>query len=533
MTPIRINLRDIGRTVANLLRSKSNSTAEPNEIGDSYADSSTNISPAPPPFTSGAQPANLGDTRRCLGEETNDDIDVNAARLCGEAIRKPQLIGSTVTQEWKDEKNESTDESTQPLINADEEVSRKAPRVETPDETNQLVDPHPSKDGNSVTQLTNPKQAIIVIVNFIPPYDRELAGIIGAPSGAKFRFRYQRLYVEPSQLDLSPLIGTTVLVCMRNRNTGDIIPMRIGSLMSWRWRAGVAVFDVSLTNLAILRKDSNGLRHEHRVKFLQDLETDLRGFDTSGGQDLEKLVFLSGAMSHTINAAENSLEPEDSRWSLLLEEIDSQFPDLDLDFIKIVGLSDNEGRLLEISSPKPNERGFRIEPGRQYSLEVAQRTYTGRKGNSSVASKREIMLHTPTEDLQIPVRSIPIHGKYSDIEFFFAVKKGATPGPRHASVDVIKESDTPSYGCEIPIYIHNDRSTKILQVISPLGIVAGFLFYIFPDFIADLLTVVGAGWSQVPHPSIESLEKIGVVTMMISSLGNPVTRWLNARVNFG
>lgn len=377
------------------------------------------------------------------------------------------------------------------------------------------------------------KDALVVIVNFIPPYNRELIGILAAPEGAAARFRFQRSYVQPPTLDITQVQNMRALICMRNRETGDIIPLRVGTGISGRWRAGVAVFEIHLSSLAIAPEQPNE-RCSWRQAFSAQFNAELAPFDTSGGQDLKKLVFFSsGQAIQTIRAIDLSQQAQDSRWAHLLDEIDDQIPNLDLDFYRVIQITDSRGKVLTPKAHASGRSRFEVEQGAQYAIEVAQRTYTGKKGDSSVAGSRRIALRCSSDDIEMVDNEITIRGKYSDSELYFSVAKDASVGPRHATLDVLRSDGAPSYGCEIPLTVVRSGRSSLMSGLSVSFFILSFLVFLDPGAALRLLESIGASWSPWPPPSKDSLEKASIFGMLIFSTGSQWTRWISDRLKVG
>lgn len=373
---------------------------------------------------------------------------------------------------------------------------------------------------------------LCVIVNFIPPYKYELASILGALAGSKTRFRFQSKYVQPSTLAIDGMAKPKVLICMRNRDTGGIIPVRLGKMQRGRWIAGIAVLDVVLQELATLPtlKDE---RKQHLQRFSSIMDQEMQGFDTSGGQDLTKLVFLSSHFEAFIHEIDSAVDSNDTRWANLLSEIEDQFSDPGVDFVLVSGPTTSRQRPIATTS-EGGERGMALTQGEQYHFEITQRTHTGKKGDSTVNTESAVILSSESPDILIPQPRYPIKGKYSDIEAYFSVSKDARPGPRHMALLVTRSGDNPiEYEMEIPVVITRSKLQTWIAVGSLILFIFGFVAYLLPDTAIVVLEALGKILSLGGPPSSGTIEKAAVVVMIVASTGNPLTRFLSDRFKVG
>lgn len=371
-----------------------------------------------------------------------------------------------------------------------------------------------------------------VIVNYIPPYMYEIAGILGAIAGAKTRFRFQSKYVQPAALNPTGSGLSEVVICMRNRDSGAIIPLRWGELRSWRWIAGIAVFDVELKSLATL-PDSPAARQQYRLAFTTWITQEMEDFDNSGGQDLKKLVYVSRRLEDSLQRVDSDSPSHDTRWANLLSEIEEQFPDPRVDFV-LVSAPRTSREVPIASTVEDGTRGVRVVQGEQYHLEITQRTHTSKKGDSTIGTESTVLLSSESPDILIPQPQHAIKGKYSDVELYFSVSREAPPGPRHASLVVTRRGSSPAeYEMELPLVVTRNRGRGALSALSLALFALGLAAYLAPHAFAGALEAMGHFISLGVPPSDETIEKAAVVVMIAASMGNPMTRWLGDRLKVG
>lgn len=390
--------------------------------------------------------------------------------------------------------------------------------------------PSPNNPQPPVPETPSPR--VWVIVNYIPPYKYEIAGVLGAITGAKTRFRFQSKYVQPADLNPREYGSPEVVICMRNRDTGSIIPLRLGELLSWRWIAEIAVFDVALGPLAIVPNTPED-RTTQRQAFTDSIAEDLVGFDNSGGQDLRKLVYVSQRAVPFISQAGAASTSHDTRWANLLSEIDEQYEDPGVDFVLVSAPRTSLGATVPTTT-KDGIRGVRLTQGEQYHIELTQRTHTKKKGNSAVESGSRVVFSSESPDILIPQPSHEIKGKYSDTEMYFSVSRDARPGPRHASLLVSRSGAAPcEYEMELPLVVTRSRVRGATAAASLLIFGIGLIAYLAPHAVAQALEAIGTVFSIGPTPTDDSIEKASVVLMIAASMGNPMTRWLSDRLKVG
>ncbi len=403
------------------------------------------------------------------------------------------------------------------------------------------------------------RDPLMVIVNYIPPYNREVAGFLAAPIGAKTRFRFQAKYVQPHDLDIASVRNRDVLICLRNRHTGQLMPLRAGIGVSGRWRAGLAVFDVSLQEIAAAPNGEVEAQSWQEV-FSRELAKELSPFCNDGDQDLKKLVFFSSKCGlSALQDARSSSLTEDKKWANLINLISILCPikqkeetntneekkpnqkkgkndeDQLIDFFKVIQILDTHGKPV---TPKPGEFGrasYELTQGQQYAIEIAQRTYTGIKGDSSVPKPRRIVLTSSSDDIERVEPDITIHGKYSDSELYFSVSRRATEGPRHTRLEIVRSNNIVRYGCELPIIIVRSKSSTFWSAVSLVGFILSLLVFIFPGLIDILFSSLNSwGASVFPvQPSRDAVEKLSILGMILSSAGNPMARFLTDRLKIG
>ena len=372
---------------------------------------------------------------------------------------------------------------------------------------------------------------LLIIVNFIPPYDAEMASLLGAPRYTRLRFRYQSKYA-PTITRVSSLLNRSGTVALRDRVTGWFMPLRTFRTVSARLVGDVIYLTVEVDETAALAPELQA-RDSQTTQFNELVLRAIGSYSNEGNTDLLNLILHeSGDIYRLLQAWKDASNIDEvTSWGNVVRLIDFHFPGLDLDFFKIVGLRNPAGTYVDISR-RDGIYGYPVIPGNEYSLEVLQRTYTGRSGDSSVSSARYVELSALHDDVQLRQDSQPILGKYDILTFWIHVSERATRAPKQTLLSVVRPGYNQRYGVELPLLV---RRRRFLLVVRSLLVVLFFVAlgaYVAPEAVQKTLQALPI--DQLGNRvSKAAIEKSALVLMLLSANASGFTRWLADHTKVG
>ena len=263
----------------------------------------------------------------------------------------------------------------------------------------------------------NEQAPFLIIINFIPPYDAEIAALLAGPEGARTRFRYQTKYA-PTITRVSSLQNRDGSLLLRDRSTGWFMPLRAAKILSARQVGDVIYVEAELAGTAAL-SDEIGTRSSQLKTFNNHVLAAIGTFANDPDSDLRNLILYEGGdIQKLLRAWEDAASGDDvTHWGNVVKTIDDHYPGLDLDFFRIVQLMDSRASAINFTKSVSRDYGYAVTPGREYTLEVLQRTFTGRRGDSSVKYARHMELLALNDDIEVVAPQRPVLGKYDLLTF--------------------------------------------------------------------------------------------------------------------
>ena len=376
---------------------------------------------------------------------------------------------------------------------------------------------------------TTTTSRFLLVVNNIPPYGPELVNVLAAPPLSTCRFRYQRKYA-PTIGNITSLIDKEGTIVLRSHGTGRFMPLRTCKVILVRLVGDIVYLTAELHDIAAIASDKLS---EEQLRVFNELMVNAIGtFENPQGGDLLNLIlYEDGAVYQRLHQwLEASDGDECGHWGncilLMAHEFDLQA----VDYYKIVELRDAQNRVLTFEPAKRVDGGYALQTESTYTLVVLQRTYTGKKGDSSVSGNRFLELTTNSENVTILRGKQPILGKYDVFHLYIR----PTPSSRRnylqlflgasadKGTDVFRVSPL-----EIPLSIEASLRLKLRTIASGSVFVFLLLAYLFSHAVSGFFP---AQWS-VTAAEVEKVCLIGMILVGMQ-LGE-LPRQLIARFKLG
>ena len=144
-------------------------------------------------------------------------------------------------------------------------------------------------------------------------------------------------------------------------------------------------------------------------------------------------------------------------------------------------------------------------------MQVIQRAFTQRKGDSSVVEKRKIRLTGESGEIQEIRSAHNVSGKYDLYQFSFKTK--LTPGTVNSSLYLEVLRLEPMSTVDIPILIKASKGQVAISIVSIVGLIVGIGLILFVNQISSLSTS-NQDW----------LKSLGFIMAIISSYLRPYTK---------
>lgn len=148
--------------------------------------------------------------------------------------------------------------------------------------------------GGAVSELGERSRSdqLWIIVNSVPPYGFEIAKVMGLPAGATARVRFPKKWVSARVLDVSDrLVGRTGILCLRNFDKGELIPVRHIEVLSCDFLGDIVAIEYVLRAFPQFDDDPDKRRlqaGEFNAMFVTSQKTEIRGGE--GGTDLFPMI---------------------------------------------------------------------------------------------------------------------------------------------------------------------------------------------------------------------------------------------------
>ena len=259
----------------------------------------------------------------------------------------------------------------------------------------------------------------IIIVNAIKPYGYEINNVLALQSGFPYRFRYRRNWVHvPSAGNLD---GTDGLIILRDFHTGRFVPIRRILIKKAKEVGDIFYITYFLRELIQLPSDDAG-RERELNKFHDLVSAAIKGHQNDPNSDLEYLVFRASDFSYSLDVVDGDMADE-QRWGLIVQELLRLSIFFDIDFLRLVSVKDDNDR----DVPVQEGVGYLLDNDTTYTLEIIQRTQTGRSGDSGVLSSRVLNIRFDEDDFRGIQPAQNITGRYDLLQFILRSQANRLP----------------------------------------------------------------------------------------------------------
>jgi len=352
---------------------------------------------------------------------------------------------------------------------------------------------------------------LLIIVNNIPPYILEIVNILAAPKLSTCRFRYQIKYA-PTISNVNVLAGKFGTIVLRNRGNTQFLPLRKFRCIKSKLVGDVIYLTVELYEISASPAKEEFLT-EHRATFDKLVNSAVEPYPNKLNEDLLNLIlFEEGTIFRKLSVWYDSSDKDEvAHWGNSIKIISAEFGFVDIDYYKVVGLYDSKGENVPFKSISKEKYGYPVSGGEKYVLEVLQRTYTGKTGDSSLSERRFLILESNDEGVVIHKGQKNILGKYDLLNYNINITdktKSSVVQTFLFTLNANSSISTPSL--EIPLIVKTSLKSKLVK----FAFLTAFAVFLFSFLFADMIN----GWfSQDTIFTAERIEKFSIIGMIISA----------------
>lgn len=347
------------------------------------------------------------------------------------------------------------------------------------------------------------RRILYIIINSIPPYAYEVNNILALPNGMPYRARFRQEWMPEisSPNDIEYHDGVVVL---RNWETAELIPLRRIRTTDVEPVGDIYYINYVLSDL--IEYDSNKQDRLNQVKvFNEKAAIELRPFPNEPKSDLRRLVFLGADSVAGIIDSHQKRELSDKEydnWGKILTLLGDMECFLDVDFLRFIRLTDADKKIQKIVRRGMDTRYF-IENEKMYYLDILQRSFTLKIGDSSVTG-RSIILSAEAESIKPVKDKFAIVGRYDRYQFTFKTNAQQKEKNTDIAIDIVRSDNKgPIPTIYIPIKIHTPVVTIFLRVMALVFFVFGSILL----FLSDSLFPRNPDFAR----------SVGILAMVISS----------------
>jgi hypothetical protein len=322
---------------------------------------------------------------------------------------------------------------------------------------------------------------VYIIFNSILPYAYEANNILALPNGMPYRARFRREW-HPEIENPKDIENRNGLLVLRDWVTGRFYPLRRISTTKVDLVGDIYYIDYILREL--IEFDSDKVSRAQQVdSFNERISFEIRPYPNNPGGDLQKLVFLGPDLVAGISDShpKGDIEQKEfNNWGKIVSLIGETESYLDIDFLKIIRLM-NEGEKEASFVVASGMKRYALDNSKIYYLDVFQRSFTTKIGDSSV-SNREIIVSAETDAINLIRDRFAVVGKYD--RYRFRLKTQAPQRTRETDIAIdIRRSDGkgPIPTIYLPVRITTPLTTVIYRVIAVIVFFLGATVLLFSD----------------------------------------------------
>lgn len=369
----------------------------------------------------------------------------------------------------------------------------------------------------------------LLVVNNIQPYGPELVNVLAAPPLSTCRFRYQRKYA-PTIGNIASLLSKEGTIVLRSHGTGRFMPLRTCKVILVRLVGDIVYLTVELRNIAALAADK--LSEEQLRIFNELMVYAIGAFENPQGGDLLNLIlYEDGTIFQRLRQWHEASDGDEcGHWGNCILLMAHEFGLQAVNYYKVVELRDSQNRVLSFDPAERADGGYALQTDSTYTMVVLQRTYTGKKGDSSVPGNRFLELNSNSDNVTILRGKQPILGKYDVFHFYIRPQSSSSRTFAQLFLGANADKGTDVFRVsplEVPIAVEASLRLKLRTIAS------GGLFLLF--LVTYLFSQATASWFPA-HWSVSAagVEKVSLIAMIVVSMWlGELPRELTTRFKLG
>lgn len=367
-----------------------------------------------------------------------------------------------------------------------------------------------------------------MITNTILPYCYDIAHVLSLPPNFSHRFRYHSKWIHPD-CDINGLKGKETLLILRNRGTGELIPIRYAEVEDILTVGAIHYIEFRVSHY-VSTADSVTVSQKVNQEFLN------AGFHNKAGEDLNCLVL---ELDHKPLMNERGLSPETSRqaWGELLRQIGKLQCYKDYGFLKIIHVRNSKGSEAVARPDETGKYSYCLMPATLYYIDLIQQIPWELEQKESIEAPYDVELNAETDEIIVLRKLQRVVGKYDLLRFIFKTPSGHTRKHTFIEVQNKQGGEAAKYGLPalfLPIRVEPTTLTKFVLigrlVIAGLAVAVLFgsesvatIFHIGPDWIRALalLTLVLATnkWDDFVGAFLDEAKEIKLKTNLLTKWG--------------
>lgn len=307
---------------------------------------------------------------------------------------------------------------------------------------------------------------IVLVTNSRKPYAYDIQQILGLPSHAEYRFRYDSTKWIVEGLQKKNLKGHKALIVLRNYDTGQLHPCRyveiteqtdVGHIRHFRFRLRGYVSEAS--SARIVKTLGNWLSEN--------------GLENASGNKFKAFVHENDSLKK-----EESGEDADSSWVAIVKDLKDISSYKDFGFLRIRSVT-AASQACFMSQTSSGEYSFQIQPGTTCVLDVAQ-YMPSQIGEGGITHPYDVIMKVPTA-----LNSIRDHqrvvGKYDLLKFVFDAPDASAGKSTEIAILAEQTGEAAEYGIHalfIPLEVERRHwFARVMAVAAGIAllVVAGWV----------------------------------------------------------
>lgn len=354
---------------------------------------------------------------------------------------------------------------------------------------------------------------VTIILNSIKPYCYELNNLLALPEGFEYRVRFQKSWI-PTIADPTRVQGHSGLVVLRDFSNGKFFPLRRIAI-SKVLRVG-EIFHIRFQLRSLVELSSSEEERQRQLQQFNDLMASAIGrYDNPANDDLKNLIFFGPDLSKDLHDDHFTGEESDrdyNEWGNVVRVIGDLPIYQDVDFLKVITIEDQAGKPVKVTTSDEGSSYYELSSGATYTLQVLQRTFTHRGGDSSVLSTRRIRLQAEQEDVRLIQMEYPIAGKYDIYTFPFKVIAGAWSKYSFLLLLVVRADATLVLpAIQLPVLIQQTRVRVWGTAFGGLVFLAALATFFFAQQVLGVLGLASSAGD------VDTLQKLSLMVMVLTS----------------